>query len=1708
MLRFATDKPVPVNESSAPVRKWYQIDFSPAAFCKRVFQSVCTEPPTRSDSRAQKAYVDGGRDVIGDLKTEVFRNTTEESVLSTPTEQETRTPRAALSPPKPPVDPRVWKGAEAAFVTQDGNLSSANEHMMLAEDGPCFSLGPVSCGSADHGTYTCAAKNSGVDISCAAKEMPGKGSRELEREISTVVKGNRKRRSLQSLSKEEVGRGLFGVVRRILSGESSRNPAGTFPPPKRSSRIRALQEGDLLSCGARPRAAFLLDHFCSWGLLADLCSSRGLLDHLLSKGTVEEKEVGTYIQQVLEGIEHIHSLNILHLDINPTNIVMALEKEAVKICDFGFAQKIDPSRCQYCHFGTPEFVAPEIVCHSSVTKGTDIWSLGVLAYLCVTCRCPFAGESGGATLLSVRNGTVSWDAADVTSRSWQAQDFLRRTLQPEPALRPSAAECLRHRWFQRLHGDLESAYITTKNLAFFMSRGKFQRSLTCCGSALVLRTIPELLAASPQDTSVTGPQNPQGLDSPSLSSGFSSEHDEMGALAMPLATPLLQSLHADRENGHPETKDPDSEPSNERVASETPGEEGRVEVEAAGRRVMEERHDPRGGLAREWPELAGQLMQGDGGSAGVRVPRESLIRSTFYSSSEELSPLSARRMLMCQKKRIRRLECSRARLRSGFLSGIGEPLLEHVEDIADEDSGGSHRRDSSQSSAPLTKSCSFDGGPLPYLNTRRQERRSRSLDEFLRRTPSASELRESGEDVNGKDDVLVSREILGQDQEAVDVVEDLSLKKDKELIVDEVVETDVPRLALGDGVEATELEYIANDALYLSEVVKATTVHVSFPERFDDGICKPSDLASFAPEQARGFKHNSTKELVTAGTTAQSSFKRADSIQELFLCVPQDEEHCDFAASVQYSLPEPKIEASGLEEDYGMVESAVEVYPGLFKDEESCGYLASSQSSLTNLFDRVLEEVCGRAEVYPGPLVYSEERSKGLEETMFESSSGKESYVYLQSYEVSDPELKDSLEEVCEDHCLMAAGKTSGLSYRRTPGEGDGFLTKPGSLNFLHRGSVDIQEELQRYPSTPTLEAKSIAGKSGEIIEFFRRDSWTSQSSLTERALESQESDERSSDSLQQQQQKPPDLSIAKRVKASVSRFSRAVLGRQTSKEDKKDGAEMKGCHPFPHRKSPEAGGGSPKKSPGLFSFKLPGFKRSKGPVFMEELADRAVLLGQEVTLRCRASGHPFPEVQWYKEARRLETTDQIRLAVTDREFLHLTIYSAREEDLGGYRCVVSNPLGQASTCCTLVVSELPTCPTGLQAYQLQGDGVLLVWRPVEFITDLTYCIEYSRDGRGWRLLAEGMADSSYVAGHLATGVQYEFRVACLNMAGRGPFSNASAPTLIGAEEKGSQVPLVYTESLGPRELMGQARFSPSALHQTYTFFSEINRGRYSVVKQCREDFGGQLLASKITPLEPQWRQRALGEYQLLRGLSHAHLVQLHAAFVTPCYLVLILELCPGRELLHHLAERVLYGEVHVQALLQQILSVASYLHRRRIAHLDLNSHNMLVTEQSQLKLVDLGSARVFTPGRPIFTQRLMDLAQSEAPEVLKGQGVGPETDIWAIGVLAFIMLNAEEPFAEGGHDVRKAKLVSERCRSGLSNGALDFMERALNSMPQARPSAAECLQLPWIRGACPPSEPRDVVARFTTDKLRSFLQERDMRRHRTRGKMEAPVFP
>lgn len=301
-----------------------------------------------------------------------------------------------------------------------------------------------------------------------------------------------------------------------------------------------------------------------------------------------------------------------------------------------------------------------------------------------------------------------------------------------------------------------------------------------------MRPVPELLDAPLRNTAVTVPRDPQEHSSTSLSSGSSSEYDEADSWDF--------FQHCSPTEEEEETEE-DYDPLTERAQIPEPfaklhlGAEEEEEVtlgeeedgEMVGRRSVLERSMSRQSVAssdvscQQTPQRERRfskdsspslyLSDGDEGSGsdGGRIPRGSVIRSTFYSTSHQLSPMSARHMTLRDKFQAKKQERGRKPLRRSFSGRLNEPLIEYVEDETETSRG--QRRGSVQPT--MQKSCSFDSGVgLAHANVP-PHRRSRSLDEYSRRSPGSPKRTKSGEEEGSQsmkedftDDEVTGRNLL------------------------------------------------------------------------------------------------------------------------------------------------------------------------------------------------------------------------------------------------------------------------------------------------------------------------------------------------------------------------------------------------------------------------------------------------------------------------------------------------------------------------------------------------------------------------------------------------------------------------------------------------------------------------------------------------------------------------------------------------------------------------------------------------------------------------------------------------------------------------------------------------------------------------------------------------------------------------------------
>ncbi|KAF7241571.1 Death-associated protein kinase 3 [Varanus komodoensis] len=184
-------------------------------------------------------------------------------------------------------------------------------------------------------------------------------------------------------------------------------------------------------------------------LILELVSGGELFDFLAQKESLSEEEATQFIKQILEGVNYLHAKKIAHFDLKPENI-MLLDKNIpiphIKLIDFGLAHEIEDGVEFKNIFGTPEFVAPEIVNYEPLGLAADMWSIGVITYILLSGASPFLGETKQETLANITAVNYEFDEEFFSHTSDLAKDFIRNLLVKDTRKRLTIQEALTHPW--------------------------------------------------------------------------------------------------------------------------------------------------------------------------------------------------------------------------------------------------------------------------------------------------------------------------------------------------------------------------------------------------------------------------------------------------------------------------------------------------------------------------------------------------------------------------------------------------------------------------------------------------------------------------------------------------------------------------------------------------------------------------------------------------------------------------------------------------------------------------------------------------------------------------------------------------------------------------------------------------------------------------------------------------------------------------------------------------------------------------------------------------------------------------------------------------------------------------------------------------------------------------------------------------------------
>ncbi|XP_067281442.1 serine/threonine-protein kinase DCLK3 [Pseudorasbora parva] len=283
------------------------------------------------------------------------------------------------------------------------------------------------------------------------------------------------------------------------------------------------------------------------------------------------------------------------------------------------------------------------------------------------------------------------------------------------------------------------------------------------------------------------------------------------------------------------------------------------------------------------------------------------------------------------------------------------------------------------------------------------------------------------------------------------------------------------------------------------------------------------------------------------------------------------------------------------------------------------------------------------------------------------------------------------------------------------------------------------------------------------------------------------------------------------------------------------------------------------------------------------------------------------------------------------------------------------------------------------------------------------------------------------------------------------------------------------------RDLQGNvppddAEISLEDIERCYDMGRVVGDGNFAVVRECRVRGLAETFAMKIVDnAKLQGRAHMIqNEIALLRSLDHPRLIQLFRSHQTDTHVYLLMELVSGGDLFDAITQSGSFTEPSAACMITDISQALEYIHNKSIAHRDIKPENLLVQRHGNgslnLKLADFGLAMVVT--EPVFT--VCGTPTYVAPEILAETGYGVGVDVWAMGVILFVLLSGFPPFRspdrnqeELFHLIQKGEVhFLSPYWDNVSEGAKALVRALLEVNPKRRLTASQTLQHDWLQHA------------------------------------------
>ncbi|EMG47907.1 DUN1 DNA damage response protein kinase DUN1 [Candida maltosa Xu316] len=283
----------------------------------------------------------------------------------------------------------------------------------------------------------------------------------------------------------QLGSGHYAVVKEAKDKKTGGtvavkifhpNKTGSTSSSSRTEEMKLKQEMELLLSINHPNIVKFVghyiepinDHSVNTYLVLEKMNSGELFQRIINKSKLRVDETKAFFRQILSGLQYLHEHDIIHRDIKPENILLDITPKTdkfqkstgpwddneydvrVKIADFGLAKFIGELKFTNTLCGTPAYVAPEILKNDSrkYTTKVDLWSSGVLLYVCLCGFPPFSDELGPPNMREqILQGQYAFYSPYWDEISDVVLDLISNLLVVNPSERFNVEQTLNHFWF-------------------------------------------------------------------------------------------------------------------------------------------------------------------------------------------------------------------------------------------------------------------------------------------------------------------------------------------------------------------------------------------------------------------------------------------------------------------------------------------------------------------------------------------------------------------------------------------------------------------------------------------------------------------------------------------------------------------------------------------------------------------------------------------------------------------------------------------------------------------------------------------------------------------------------------------------------------------------------------------------------------------------------------------------------------------------------------------------------------------------------------------------------------------------------------------------------------------------------------------------------------------------------------------------------------